>query len=58
MPDDPIVNNLAICPTCLRTLLFVGAAARLATGAETTVLSDHDLGLLKQARKKAREAQG
>ncbi len=59
VPPDPIVQNLTICPSCLRSLVIDGTdgvSLRLATGAETTILSEHDLATLKNARAALRKA--
>lgn len=53
VPPDPIVQNLTICPSCLRSLAIDGTdgvGIRLATAADTTVLSDYDLAAIKKAR--------
>lgn len=52
---EPIVRNLSIC-SCLRSVVQDGDVCRLATAAETTVLSDAELAVLRKRRKAIREA--
>ncbi len=50
-----VVKNIAICPNpeCLRSVVLEDPP-RLATGADTTVLTDRELKPLREARKAAR----
>lgn len=53
---EPLVNALAICRACLRSVVVMGEVSRLARAEDTVSLRDSQLAQLKQARKQAREA--
>lgn len=55
VPAEPIVLNLALCPSCLASLVIVDGGCRRATGEDTTGLADRDLAALRKARKRLRE---
>jgi len=52
LPDD--TPGLRICGQCLRSLVVSEDTVRLANGADTTVLSPQELGVLRAQRKAAR----
>lgn len=54
--DLPVVGGLAICPSCLRTV--VAASGALATATETLALTSAQVEALKTQRKVARKALG
>lgn len=56
VPDEPLVGPLTICPSCLASLVLEGYHYRRAVAEDTTTLSEADLGTLRKARKKYREA--
>lgn len=49
LPPPP-VSNLTVCPVCKRSYVITNNSARLATGADTTSLSDDDLKTLRTLR--------
>lgn len=53
---EPLVNNLLICSSCLRSLVVDGEAVRFAVAADTQALSDSELAALRKARARARKA--
>lgn len=57
VPPDPVVQNLTVCPSCWRSLAIDGTdgvGLRLATGNDTTALTDAEITTLRNARKAVR----
>lgn len=58
-PADPI-HGVTICPDCLRSVVVEGkgraATVRVATGADTAVLTPEQLAQVRGLRRAAREA--
>lgn len=57
VPDEPVLDTLTICPTCLASLVREGYHYRRAVAEDTLYLTDPELAALRKARKQAREAQ-
>lgn len=55
--DVPTVHGMAPCPSCLRTLVIASGEARLAHGADTTVLTEADRDAIRKLRVAARKGQ-
>lgn len=57
MPSElETVAGLAVCPSCLRTIVATSGA--LAVASDTLALTDAQVGALKTQRKAARKALG
>lgn len=58
--DPTLVQQLTICPSCLRSIVIEGEseqAGRLATASDTLALRPNHIAALKTQRKQARQVQ-